>query len=310
MCPRVLDDLAAVGQVTYEPHPSPERLLELLPDCDAYLGHLDRTIGQTQLEVAPNLRVVCTCSTGTDHWDVAALKARGIHRISLTTEYELLDRFTATAELAWGLLLSCRRLIPREFERSRRGEMWVDKSIALPEQLSEQTIGIVGLGRLGKMVARYAQGFGMHVLACDVKPIDMQGVTQVDFDTLLRESDVVTLHVHLRDDTRLMIDAAALAKMKRGVTLINVSRGELIDEAALLAALESGRVAAAGLDVIQNEWDENRVNHPLVQYARTHDNLILTPHIGGMSRTSITLAREHIAKKLIEHLTANHTAQV
>lgn len=303
MCPDVLPQLQAVGKVTYQPQPSPEQLLALLPHCDAYMGHVFNPIGEAQLAAAPHLRVLCTCSTGTDHLDIAAIRQRGIQLISLTTEYDLLNRFTATAEMAWTLLLACRRQLPRQFERVKNGEMWVDPNMPLPEQLSEQTLGIIGHGRLGTMVGRFGKGFNMKVQACDVRIIDEPGITQVDLDTLLRTSDVITLHVHLRDDTRRMIDQQAISRMKPGVTFINVSRGELVDEDALLQALESGHIAAAGLDVIQNEWDPNRASRPLIQYARTHDNLVMTPHVGGLSRTTITLARRHIAARLIATLT-------
>lgn len=304
MCPDALETLRAVGDVTYLPKPTRAQLLEHLPACDAYMGHVYNPIDRELLDAAPRLKVLCTCSTGTDHLDTEAVKQRGIHLIALTHEYELLDRFTATAETAWTLLLACRKRLPRQFQRVKDGEMWVHPDMPLPEQLSEQTLGVVGCGRLGSMVCGYGVGFRMRVISYDPnKSIDIPGVEQVDFDTLITDADVISLHVHLRDDTLHMINRDTIARMKPGVTIINSARGELIDEDALLDALASGHVGAAGLDVIRDEWDPNRAQRPIIEYARTHDNLVMTPHIGGLSRTSITMARRFIADKLSQYLT-------
>ena len=304
-CPDALDVLRTVGNVTYLPRPDRSLLAESLPRCDAYMGRVHNPIDSQLLDLAPRLKVICSCSAGTDHLDVAAIRGRGIHMISLTTEYELLDPFTATAEMAWTLLLACRRRLPRQFDRVKSGEMWVHPDMPLPEQLSEQTLGIVGYGRLGRMVGEFGRGFRMRVLACDIKPICAPGIEQVDLETLFRTADVISLHVHLREDTRRMINRESIAMMKPGVTIINTARGELIDEDALLEALRSGQVDAAGLDVICNEWDPERAERPLIQYALTHDNLVMSPHVGGLSRTSLAMARRFIADQLARFLTTD-----
>jgi len=175
-------------------------------------------------------------------------------------------------------------------------------------QLSRKTLGILGYGRLGKMSGEFGKAFRMRVLACDLQPIQdgthtsTEGIEQVDFDTLLRESDAITIHVHLTPENYHLISTDQFAKMKDGVFLINTSRGDIIDEQALLAALESGKVAAAGLDVIHDEWREDSRESPLVQYALEHDNLIITPHIGGCTHTSIADARIFAARKLADFL--------
>ncbi|MFA5089372.1 MAG: NAD(P)-dependent oxidoreductase, partial [Candidatus Omnitrophota bacterium] len=139
----------------------------------------------------------------------------------------------------------------------------------------------------------------------DLKKISIPGVKQVNFDTLLRQSDVISIHIHLNDETRGLFSRAAFRKMKPGVVIVNTSRGKIIDESALLEALESGRVAAAGIDVIENEWSKNIRNHPLVRYAREHDNLLITPHIGGATVESVVGARIFLAKRLAEYLKKN-----
>ena len=301
MCMEALDCLREVGEVEYVASIEQERLLERIGGFDAYYAWTENKVDLAFLERAERLEVVCTASTGTDHIDVAELKRRGIHLIAITHEYELLDRFTSTAELTWGLLLACRRRIPWQFERAKGGEVGPDGF--LPPQLSGKTLGIIGYGRLGKMVAEYGKAFRMRVLACDIKPITAPGIEQVDFDTLISTSDIISLHVHLSDATRWMINRDVIARMKPGVVIVNTSRGDLIREDDLIEALESGHVAAAGLDVFHDEWDPNLRDHTLHQYARTHDNLILTPHVGGCSLESVSEARTFVARKLAKYLT-------
>jgi D-3-phosphoglycerate dehydrogenase len=302
-CPEALDPLRQMGHVRYVSDFDQELIESLIPATDAYLGHTDVRVTEGFLAQASRLRVVCTCSTGTDHIDLNALRARDIDLISLTTEYELLDTFTSTAEMAWLLLQACRRRLPRLFARAKEGQIGLEEEQPVPHQLSRQTLGIVGYGRLGKMVAEYGKAFRLRVLACDpYKQIDTPGIEQVDFDTLVRQADVISLHVHLNDETRGMINREVLARTRPGVTLVNVSRGGLVCEEALLEALESGHIAAAGLDVVDNEWDADLRRRPLLEYARTHDNLILTPHVGGGSIESVVDARLFIAQKLADYL--------
>ena len=122
------------------------------------------------------------------------------------------------------------------------------------------------------------------------------------FETLLSESDVLSIHVHLTEKTRGLISSEALSKMKKNAVIINTSRGGIIDEDALLIALTSGNIAGAGLDVIHGEWESNLSEHALIKYAREHENLIITPHIGGSTVESIVGAREFMAIKLANFL--------
>jgi D-3-phosphoglycerate dehydrogenase len=160
------------------------------------------------------------------------------------------------------------------------------------------TLGILGYGRLGRIVGQYGKAFRMRVLACDVRSVTPdEGVTMVDLDTLLRESDVLSIHIHLQGNEGL-IGRKEFAKMKSGAYLVNTSRGGIIDEAAFLEALESGKLAGAGVDVIHGEWDPNIGEHPLIRYARTHDNLIISPHIGGVTYESQDMTLRHTVMKL------------
>jgi len=309
LCIDALDPLRKVGNVHYIQAPDATNVGAAISSCDAYMGHTDVQVTELLLASAPRVRVVCTCSTGTDHIDLDALQRRAIDLVSLTTEYALLERFTATAEMAWTLLQACRRNLPRLQRHAVEGHIGLPSDLTLPVQLSQSTLGVVGYGRLGRMVTEYGKAFRMRVLVCDPhKPVQTPGVEHVDFDTLLAESDFVSLHVHLRPDTHQMINRKTIEKMKSGVTIINVSRGDLVCEEALLEALIGGKVAAAGLDVVHDEWDSNLADRPLLVYARTHDNLILTPHAGGASLAGVTEARRFIAGKLAAYLSQRNGA--
>ncbi len=249
------------------------------------------------LECARRLRVIATSSTGLDHIDLEAAKERRIEIISLRGETEFLDSVTATAELAWGLLLATVRRLPWAFESAKQGQWARDQYRG--HQLSGKTLGVLGYGRLGRIVAEYGKAFRMRVLACDVRPVDVASeVLQVDLDALLRESDVLSIHIHLTDENRGLLDAAAFDTMKQGAVLINTSRGAIIDEEALLASLHSGRLAGAGLDVIEGEWRTDLADHPLIRYANEHENLVISPHVGGVTYESQRAAIEHVVAKL------------
>lgn len=282
--------------------PTPQGMARHIADVEGYLAALKVRLDRAMIARADNLKVVATPSTGQDHIDVDALQERNIQFISIKTEYELLDTFTATAEIAWGLLLACVRKIPAGANLANQG-IWARQALT-GMQLSRKTLGILGVGRLGKMVAAYGNAFRMRVIGCDLKKINVPGVQQVDFDTLLRESDVISIHVHLTPQNTRLIDQQAFAKMKRGVVIVNTSRGAIIDEDAFARALHSGQVGAAGLDVIEGEWRQDLANHPLIQYARAHDNLVIMPHVGGCTWESQRDSHTFTANKLADALHA------
>ena len=269
-----------------------------LPRADAYYAALSVRLTEDLLEKAGQLKAVTTPSTGTDHIDLKAAAERDVAVLSLKNDRELLDRITATAELTWSLLLACARRIRAATEAANRGQWGRDAFRG--HQLAYKTFGILGCGRLGTIVAQYAQAFRMNVIGHDPKGVDITGVEPVSFDELLRRSDVLSIHVHLNDQTRNLIDRDALAKMKAGAILLNTSRGAIIDESALLETLESGHLHAAGLDVIDGEWRDDLPDHPVIRYARLHENLVVTPHVGGVTYESQAMAYQVAAQKLVD----------
>ncbi len=294
--PQGLQDLEALGEVVVLPAHQ-ELLAERIGEFDGFVTPITVETNRNVLATAPRLQVIATASTGIDHIDVAQAERQNIAVLTLRGETDLLNKITATAEMAWALLLATARKLPAAVADVNRGS-WKRENFR-GTQLSGKVLGIFGYGRLGKMVAEYGKAFGMNVLACDHLPVKTpSAVTQVDFDTLLEQADVISIHVHLSDDTRHQFDSSAFRKMKQGAMLINTSRGAIIEESALLAALESGHLAGAGLDVIDGERGAALHEHPFIQYASTHDNLVISPHMGGATFESQALALERILQKL------------
>ena len=299
-CPSALKPLQAVADVVTVP-PSRRELAKLIPDFDAYLASLHIRIDWEIIDLAGRLKIIATASTGTDHIDMDSVVRRDIAVLSLRNETSFLSGITSTAEMAWALLLAVVRKLPWSFEAAKHGEWARDRFRG--RQLSGKTLGILGYGRLGRIIAEYGRAFRMRVLAHDILDVlPAEGIELVDFETLLSESDALSIHIHLTEENRGLFTDDVFNRMKPGVVLINTSRGAIIDEAALIRALESGRLLGAGVDVIHGEWNENLAAHPLIRYAATHDNLVISPHTGGVTVEAQSMAIEFIARKLAGYL--------
>jgi len=297
-----LKELEKIADVSYFPA-NQEALLDNIHDFDAYIASGYVVMNREVIDKAKSLKVIATPATGTDHIDVAYAMSRNIDVFHIAKEIELLNGFTATAEMAWALLLSCIRRLPAAFDCAKNGYWARERFTGF--QLYNKTLGIIGLGRLGSMMASFGNGFNMNVIGYDTVEKDIKGVKQVSLDDLLKSSDVITVNIHLTEENIKFLSSELFHKMKKGVVLINTSRGAIIDEDALLGNLRSGHVSAAGLDVINGEWDKNLYDHPLIKYAREHDNLVISPHIAGSTVESIIGARVFIANKLAEYIRKN-----
>ncbi len=256
-------------------------------------------IDDAMIAAAPHLRIISCATTGSDHIERGEAGQRGIHIHTLREDGELLAGLTPAAELSWALVLACARRLPAAAAHARAGQ-WLREEFP-GVMLNGRTLGLVGCGRLGQWMARYGAAFGMAVLGHDphVAPWP-DGIEQAELADLLAASDVVSVHVHLSDETRGLLSPDLLAAIKPGAIVINTSRGAIIDEAALLAGLESGRIGAAGLDVLDGEPDI--AGHPLIAYAQSHDNLIVTPHIGGFSPDAVRVVCRRAAEKIMAKL--------
>ena len=248
------------------------------------------------------LKVYNTCSTGTDHIDHKAAAVHGVRILCIKEDIGLLNTFTATAECAFMLLLACFRKF-RSVNRCAHAGDWLGAGRRYEgRQLSGKTMGILGLGRLGKMTADYAKGFRMRVIGCDLLEINRPGVESVSFDELLAQSDAISIHVHMTHENHHLLNRSTFAKMKHGAVLINTSRGDVINEADLINALDAGQLSAFGSDVIHDEWRDDLEKSELLQYAKAHDNVIFSPHIGGATIETVAAARLFSAKKLAHYL--------
>jgi len=275
-------------------------LHDILPNYDVFLVGLGLRFHKSELERAKNLKVLATATTGLDHIDTEHARKKGVHVVSLRGENEFLDTISGTAELAWGLMTDLLRKIPWSFDSVKKGE-W-DRERFRGHTLRGRTLGIVGLGRLGKMMARYANAFNMNIVFCDpnVPESPYPFAKKVSFDELLVSSDVVTIHVHLTSETENLFDKKTFTKMKKGAYLINTSRGKIVNEDELIETLEGKVIAGYGTDVLSGELEFKKTfsNYPLVEYAKEHDNVIIAPHTGGMTFDSRSATDIFIAKKL------------
>ena len=271
-----------------------------MPEASGYLTGLQIRVTDELMALAPRLKAISTPSTGLDHIDLAAAERRDIRVLCLKDDREFLDKITATAELTWALVLACSRRVVPAVSAAKQGK-WA-RDLFRGHQIAYKTFGILGCGRLGTMVAQYAQAFRMRVIGHDIAPVSIEGVEMVSFEELLRLSDFLSVHIHLTEQNRGLLSRDALSQMKTGAVLINTSRGAIIDEEALRDSLESGQLAAAGLDVIHGEWSAQLDRHPLIRYMQDHDNLVITPHIGGVTYESQEMAYSAAISKLVEVL--------
>jgi glyoxylate reductase len=278
----------------HELPPSPDELDALLEGCDGAITLLTDRIDGPVLDRHPGLRVISNFAVGHDNIDVPAASERGV---LICNTPEVLTN--ATADHTWALLLAAARRIPESIAYVQDGKWktW-GPMLLLGQEVSGATIGIVGLGRIGKEVAKRARGFEMRVLAFD--PFEdaafahEYGVTYVPLEQLLDESDYVTLHVTLTDETHHLIAAAELARMKPTAVLVNASRAPVVDTDALVDALRSGAIFAAALDVTDPE--PLSPDHPLV----TLTNCIVVPH----TASATVQTRDSMAKLAARNLLA------
>lgn len=291
--------LEKLGEIVYSV-PSQSDLLLQIENYDAVLVGLGLNFHKDVLDKATRLKVIATATTGLDHIDVAYAKKKGIEVLSLRGEDQFLNTISGTAELALGLMIDLVRLTAWAFESVRNGFWRRDDFKGMT--LQGKTLGIVGLGRLGSMMARYGKALGMKVIYVD--PKENSQYQRVSLDELLEESDVVSIHVHLLPETENMFNKKTISKMKKTAVLINTARGKIVDEKAVLGALESGKIAGYATDVLANELDFNKegFEDPLVEYSKTHKNCIVVPHIGGMTLDSRIATDVFMAEKLSRFL--------
>jgi glyoxylate reductase len=272
-------------------------LLRRVADKDGLVCLLTEKVDEELLNAAPKLRIAATVSVGYDHIDVAACTR---HKVAATNTPGVLD--ATTADFAWTLLMAIARRVTEGHDWMRSGNWpgW-DLDQLCGSDVHGKTLGILGFGRIGREIARRAQGFQMRILYSDAfrakeeveRELRAEYVTR---EELLEQADFITIHVPLLPDTRHLISTAGLSKMKSTAYLINTSRGPVVDEAALAAALDAGKIAGAALDVFENE--------PTVYPGLLNrGNVILTPHIASASVETRTKMAVMAAENVVAMLT-------
>ena len=230
-----------------------------------------------------------------NHIDLNYCEQNNIEVVSHKNDLELINDLPSTSELAFGLMMSLLRFIPTSFHSVKDGN-W-DYEPYVGHQIKGKTIGVIGYGRLGKIMCRLFDGWGVDTFVYDPY-VHVEKDLGVDLNTLLNESDVIFLHMHVTDETRGMVDEEFLSYMKEGSYLINTARGELVDEEAIIESIKCGHLKGYGTDVIKDEFGDIQ-NSKLVKFSMNpNNNVVITPHIGGMTIEGQTKAYHWAVNKL------------
>ena len=272
---------------------SEDELVKVIPEYDALIVRSETKVTSKIIEAGKNLKIIGRAGVGVDNIDLATATKNGVIVVNSPE-----GNTVAAAEHTWAMLLAMARQIPQAHAKLKAG-IWDKKSFKGVEVLNK-TLGIIGLGKIGRRVASYALGMGMKVIAHDpfvtsdyAKGL---GVELVDFERVIKESDFITFHVPKTKETLGMVNAQTIAKMKKGVRIVNVARGGIVDEKALYEALKSGHIAAAALDVFEKE--PLPADSPLL----TLDNIVVTPHLGASTVEAQVNVAIDVAEQIIEVL--------
>lgn len=292
------------GMIKILEDPEESQVLSIIHEYDALFTNPNKSkifIGSKLVKLAKNLKVVCTASTGTNHINKSILSKNKIKLISLTEEREIINKISSTAELAFGLTLSCLRNIVPGHQSVMDGQWDYTKFIG--RQMNFLTIGIIGFGRLGEKYANYCKAFGAKILIYDpYKKIINKSYIQVNsIKTLIKESNIISLHVHVSKETIGFISKNEFNLMKRDVIIINTSRGDIINEIDLVDFLQKNPKSKIGTDVLTDEIN-SRSKSPLLLFSKSSSQVTITPHIGGMTKEAQEIAFCHAATKLSNYL--------
>ena len=296
----VTDGLSAGGmailrdaaQVDDKPTITAEELLQTAGEYDALVVRGRTKVTAAVFDQAKKLRAVGRAGVGVDNIDLVAAKAHGVTVVNAPKSTSL-----AVAELAIGMMFALARMIPKADATMKQGQ-WIKKQLEGIE-LNGKMLGVIGMGNIGSAVAQRSAALGMQVIGYDslvpAEDIRKRGAEPASLADLYARSDFITLHLPLTSDSKNMIDGQAIAQMKRGVRIIDAARGGIVDESALLGALETGQVAAAALDVFATE-------PPGLTALVAHPNVVATPHIGAQSEEAQSRAGDDIATEVLNIL--------
>ncbi len=279
MEPEVVEEIKKIGKVVYKP----TNLAGELKDAEVLIVRSATQVSQQLIANCQKLRIVVRAGVGLDNIDADACEKRKIKVINTPGASA-----NAVAELAIGLMITMLRNVQKA-HLQMKNKTW-DKAKLVGNEVAGKTLGIIGFGRIGSMVAEKAYALGMNVIAYDPHPKESKLAEFIDLDKLFARADVITLHVALSEETKNLINKTNIEKMKNGAYLVNTSRGEVVDEDALYGACKSGKIAGAALDVYKQE--------PYTGKLLELDNVYFTPHLGASTKE----AQIRIGKELVEKL--------
>lgn len=276
----------------------------ILKKINILVVRLGYQINKKVLDQMPDLKLIASPTTGLNHFDLKEIKRRKIKLVCLRGRTRFLKDITSTAEETLGLMLALIRKIPWAFDDVKKGN-W-NRDAFRGHQLLGKTIGLIGCGRLGKMMAQYSQALGMKVFGYDPylgqKEMKKWGIKKVGLKELFKNSDIVSLHLPLTEETNKMIKKEHLKLIKPSAYLINTARAEIVEKDAFLEALKKKWIKGAALDVLWNETGKDAKhlrNNPFLEYAQKHNNLIIVPHMGGATYEAMEITEDFIADSVL-----------
>lgn len=301
----VFDGLKDFADITYMPEAGSHDVAQAICDQEALFTNPNKSkvfIGKQIMDSARRLLCICTASTGTNHIELDYAKSHGIAVLALTEERETINKISSTAEHAFALTLAALRKVPQGFQSVRQGSWNYEPFIG--RQFDYLTVGVIGYGRLGRYYSRYCSCLGAKVTVYDpYKTVGDDRISQVkDLDELITTADIISLHVHVTEETLGLINEALLAKMKSSVLIVNTSRGDVVNESNLVDFLEKNPEAGYATDVLAREIT-NKEDSAVLEYAMKSDQVLITPHIGGMTvegqyiayNRAVSLLREYFS---------------
>lgn len=276
-----------------------EELILKIADFDIIFIRLGFKIDKDIINKAKNLKYILTATTGLDHIGVEYFESIGGKVISLKGETEFLGTIPSTAEHTWALLLSLIKKIPSSFQHVKKGE-W-NRNLFVNSNLKEKRIGILGLGRVGKQVAKLAEAFEMEVGYYDIVPIKSEFKIFKTPEELFNWADIVTIHIPYTLENENFVDKELLSHIKRQSVIINTSRGGIWNEKEVAILIKKGKLNGVATDVLENELNMDSISsNPLVLLAQQNYNVIITPHIAGATKESMVMTEEFIVDKFLK----------
>mgnify|MGYP001378767804 CR=1 FL=1 len=289
------DLINVAGEAVDKKGIEPAELLQIIGEYDGLIVRGRTKVTREVFEAAKNLKAIGRAGVGVDNIDLEAAKEHGVTVVNAPTSTTI-----AVAELAFGLMLAMVREIPRG-DASMKQEQWIKKNL-MGTEVYGKTLGIIGYGNIGRLLSKYAQAFGMKVICYnrkrDLDEVRSTGAEPVQLDDIYAQADIISFHLPLNADSKHIINDETFAKMKDGVLIVDVARGGVIDEAALLRALESGKVAGAALDVYEKE-------PPVDWTLAEHPKIIAVPHVGGQTAEAQLRVAGDIASEVMNVLQGN-----